>query len=147
MKQPFRAPSALKRGLAILVLTGLGLHPLRAADNAPRLPPPPDKSADAAAAHAGRQFLGGESCVQCHSRGLPEREASVDPDFAAFFGGAMRDDSWVLFNEARIWTRDKHSQAYLSLLNDRSRRMGEILGIAAVHRDQRCLACHTGYPQ
>lgn len=85
-----------------------------------------------------RTFLGLKGCFNCHANGLPT------DDFGARFG-IMADDSWVEANEVQTWDTDKHAQAYTSLLSDAGTRIGQSMGIA-VHRDKRCLACHTGFP-
>ena len=99
----------------------------------------------ATAALPQREYLGlsAGGCFRCHNTGV-QGQAVLGP------GGVpiqLEDDHWVLYSEYPIWQRDdKHGQAYTVLLNERSKKMGEILGIEAVHRDKRCLACHTGYP-
>lgn len=137
----------------VLLLAGAGLLPFHRADSAdegPQLRVAEEESPPARAlptpAAPPREFLGADQCLRCHSSGLPEAGAGGDPVFEALFDGAIHDDSWVLFNEVRTWARDKHSQAYLSLLNERSQRMGQILGVTEIHRDRRCLACHSGHP-
>ena len=88
--------------------------------------------------HAG--FI---SCLRCHNSGVAGQVVVLP-------GGGkldLKDDQWVLYKEYPIWaTDDKHGQAYTVLLNERSKAMGKLLGVAEVHRDQRCLACHTGFP-
>ena len=47
-------------------------------------------------------------------------------------------------NEFSSWiAHDKHGKAYESLLSDRAKTMAKNLGIAAAHKDLRCLAYHT----
>ena len=90
-----------------------------------------------------RQYLGFQSCLRCHNSGVQGVAVPLPG------GGTLNlaDDQWVLYREYPIWVRDdKHGQAYTVLLNDRSREMGRILGIQEMHRDKRCLACHTGFP-
>lgn len=94
-----------------------------------------------------RAFLGATECVKCHFSGLPKAEDanSVALEVLGFTG--MVNDSWVLLDELKTWAnQDKHAQAFTSLLNERSQRMGKLLGVEEIHRDKRCLACHTGYP-
>jgi len=58
----------------------------------------------------------------------------------------LHKEQWVRYTEFATWQKDdKHNQAFAILLNDRSKKMGKILG-TEVERDKRCLACHTGYP-
>ena len=107
----------------------------------------PAQEAPAKSAIGQRTFLGAASCVMCHNNGLPKAD---DANFAALevlgFTG-LANDSWVMLEELKLWaTQDKHSQAFTSLLNERSQQMGKLLGVAEIHRDKRCLACHTGYP-
>jgi hypothetical protein len=53
----------------------------------------------------------------------------------------------VLGNEWSTWSaRDRHAQAYTTLLGERSKRIGKILGIENIDRDARCLACHSSLP-
>ena len=96
---------------------------------------------------AQRVFMGAGSCVMCHTNGFPKQD---DPNYAAFevLGLAgLTNDNWVMLEELRLWAnQDKHSHAFTSLLNDRSKQMGKLLGVAEIHRDKRCLACHTAFP-
>ena len=56
-------------------------------------------------------------------------------------------DGWIIQNEFQVWRqKDRHSQAYLTLLGERSQRMGKILGVADIAKDPRCLACHATVP-
>lgn len=90
-----------------------------------------------------RAYLGFRSCLRCHNSGISGVSVPLPG------GGTLNlaDNQWVLYREYPIWqAKDKHGQAYTVLLNDRSRRMGEILGVREINRDRRCLACHTGYP-
>ncbi|MFM9964646.1 MAG: multiheme c-type cytochrome [Planctomycetaceae bacterium] len=92
---------------------------------------------------AKRAFLGAADCFNCHLNGIPK---SDDPNFEAFKALFPDADNWVLRKELAIWTKeDKHAQAFTSLLNERSKNMGKLMGTDA-SRDRRCLACHTGYP-
>ena len=90
---------------------------------------------------SGRSFLGLKECYNCHTNGFPK------DGFGDRFG-ITANDNWILANEVRIWgENDKHSQAYTSLLSDTARKMGEAMGVpGTIHRDKRCLACHTGFP-
>jgi Cytochrome c554 and c-prime len=52
--------------------------------------------------------------------------------------------SRIMGHEYSVWSvRDKHSQAYSVLSNDRSKRMAQILGIADATKATECLACHA----
>ncbi len=83
-----------------------------------------------------------KGCTTCHSNGAEGRKITLP-------GGrttTLQNDRWVLYDEVETWAKeDKHAQAYAVLLNGRSRRMGEALK-TEVHRDIRCLACHSAYP-
>jgi len=57
---------------------------------------------------------------------------------------ASEADSRILGNEYSIWAvNDKHSQAYKVLLEPRSKRMAQILGIADPTSDKKCTSCHV----
>ena len=92
-----------------------------------------------------RTFRGAFDCLKCHSGGLPK---GPDPLLAAAgFPENLTDDSWVLLDELKTWiASDRHLQAFTALKNDRSKRMGQLLGVEEIHRDKRCLACHTAFP-
>ena len=52
--------------------------------------------------------------------------------------------SRILGNEYSIWSvRDKHSQAYSVLSNERSKRMAEIAGVGDPTKAEACLSCHA----
>jgi hypothetical protein len=92
---------------------------------------------------AERPYLGFRTCIRCHNSG-PQGVSVALPG-----GGTLdlKDDSWVLYKEYPIWAeKDKHGQAYTVLLNERSKQIGKALGVSEIHRDRRCLACHTGFP-
>ena len=104
------------------------------------------QEAPAKSAASQRTFRGAADCLKCHSGGIPKES---DPLLAAagFSQEKLTDDSWVLLDEIKIWiTSDRHSQAFTALKNERSIHMGKLLGVAEIHRDKRCLACHTGFP-
>jgi len=91
-----------------------------------------------------RSFLGLNECYNCHTNGFPK------DGFGDRFG-ITANDNWIQADEVRTWgEKDKHAQAYTSLLSDTSdtaRKMGEAMGLPGnIHRDKRCLACHTGFP-
>ncbi len=91
----------------------------------------------------------GDSCIRCHAA---KSGPSIQlPGFNRPDG--PQDDGWCLLNEAATWaTRDKHYGSYVVLLNDRSQQMAKVLGIvdengkSQIHRDLRCIACHSGVP-
>jgi len=62
---------------------------------------------------------------------------------------APEAESRILGNEYSIWSvSDKHSQAYKVLLEPRSKRMAQILGIADATKDKKCTSCHAvGSPE
>lgn len=94
-----------------------------------------------------RTFLGATECVKCHFSGLPKAEDANSAALEVLGFTGLANDSWVLLDELKTWAnQDKHAQAFTSLLNERSQRMGKLLGVEEIHRDKRCLACHTGYP-
>ena len=88
-----------------------------------------------------RTFLGLKACYSCHTNGFPK------DGFGDRFG-IMANDSWILANEVKTWGEtDKHAQAYTSLLSATGTKIGEAMGVeGGIHRDKRCLACHTGFP-
>jgi hypothetical protein len=89
-----------------------------------------------------RPYIGFQNCRRCHNTG-GQGEVELP-------GGVKLPadkEQWVLYREIPIWVeKDKHVQAYTVLLNKRSKAMGKLLGVEEIHRDQRCLACHTGFP-
>ncbi len=57
---------------------------------------------------------------------------------------APLSQSRILGNEYSIWSvRDKHSQAYSVLSNERSKRMAEIVGVGDATKAENCLSCHA----
>ncbi|MBC7818698.1 MAG: hypothetical protein IAG10_17555 [Planctomycetaceae bacterium] len=93
-----------------------------------------------------RKVVGVGQCAICHSSELKSgNDKDSKDEFKQLF--SVIDDEWVLLDEAKTWaTKDMHAQAFTSLLNERSKQMGEALGVKEIHRDKRCLACHTGLP-
>ena len=88
-----------------------------------------------------RAMVGFTACLGCHGRSR-NNKGSDDLPLPSPSG------DWILDNEVRTWSgKDKHKQAYAVLFNKRSVDMGRLMDIKAVHRDKRCLSCHTGYPQ
>ncbi len=94
-----------------------------------------------------RTFLGAANCVMCHNNGLPKADDANAAALEVLGFTGLANDSWVTLEELKLWAnQDKHSQAFTSLLNERSQQIGKLLGVAEIHRDKRCLACHTAYP-
>ena len=94
-----------------------------------------------------RTFLGAANCVMCHNSGLPKADDANAAALEVLGFTGLANDSWVTLEELKLWAnQDKHSQAFTSLLNERSQQMGKLLGVAEIHRDKRCLTCHTAYP-
>ena len=90
-----------------------------------------------------RTYVGFAKCVSCHNSGLADAIIRLPGGLSR----AVTDDQWILYREFAIWSQsDKHGQAYAVLLNERSRQMGKLMGVKEIHRDTRCLACHTGLP-
>ena len=98
----------------------------------------------------GREVLGSRACFGCHLQGAASF-AALDPEVTKIVGAEFLrravHDNWVLGNEWGTWSaKDRHAQAYTTLLGERSQQMGNILGIPEIHRDARCLACHSSLP-
>lgn len=90
-----------------------------------------------------RTYVGFSKCISCHNSGLEDAVIRLPGGLSR----AVTDDQWILYREFAIWSQsDKHGQAYAVLLNERSRQMGKLMGVKEIHRDLRCLACHTGLP-
>ncbi len=110
----------------------------------------PVDEADGQPLALGRAVLGAQACFACHTQGTSSYGA-LDPEVVRIVGSEFLNravhDNWVLGNEFVTWGgQDRHAQAYTTLLGERSRRMGKILGVADVSRDVRCLACHASVP-
>lgn len=95
-----------------------------------------------------RELASVQNCYLCHNK--TDVDKSLPPGILPPGG---KDDFWVLLNELNTWAnQDKHYQAYAVLHNDRSRKMAKTLGLvdadgnSIVHRDKRCLACHSAWP-
>lgn len=57
-----------------------------------------------------------------------------------------RNSSDVLQNEYTTWSKhDRHSRAYLTLLNSDSKKIASNLGIKDAAKDPLCLSCHATY--
>jgi hypothetical protein len=78
------------------------------------------------------QFDGALACGRCHTQ---PSGADIRP------GGAC---DFVLMTEYAIWrVHDKHAQAYAVLKEQRSKRMGELLGQDVLKPETGCLNCHA----
>ncbi len=87
-------------------------------------------------------------CAFCHGAATSKTE----PDLPSDIGGRS-NDGWILGDELVTWNdHDCHHQAFASLLNDQSKQIAKQLGIvdpqgnSLVHRDRRCLSCHSSLP-
>ena len=95
-----------------------------------------------------RELAGVQNCYLCHTK--TDVNKSLPPGIIPP-GGA--DDGWVLLNELQTWAeKDKHYQAYAVLFNERSQQMAKTLNVvddkgqSLIHRDKRCLSCHSSIP-
>lgn len=90
-----------------------------------------------------RQLVGLQICFKCHAAG----PGAGQDELAEQLGIAV-DGGWIRGNELRIWGgEDRHSQAYATLQGETAARIGKALGReGAIHRDVRCIACHSAYP-
>ena len=86
-----------------------------------------------------------------HAAKLPHMDGQIHEGVATCAGAnchganVARADSPVLQNEYYLWTReDRHAQAYKSLLNETSKRIGQRLGLVP-QESPRCLSCHSDY--
>ena len=81
------------------------------------------------------RFIGAGGCASsnCHGATSP----------------ASPDESRILGYEYTVWSvRDRHSQAYSVLSENRSKRMAQILAIRDATTSDQCLACHAvGSPE
>ena len=82
---------------------------------------------------------------------LPYQDGHLHEGVATCAGSACHGSSQtqsntnVLQNEYFIWTReDRHAQAYKTLLNAQSKKIGQRLGLSP-EKSARCLACHSDY--
>ena len=104
-----------------------------------------------------RQLSGLRSCSRCPQNAPPSQEvaqtpSSPQPDDSIFPVISGSGDDWYLGDEMTTWrTYDKHSQAYAALQSDLAKVMAKVLkveenGESQIHRDVRCLACHSSVP-
>lgn len=116
----------------IVVLIGVATLPLLLVSTEPSYSAPGNPNLASPTAPAQLQndmrWLGVESCRPCHKEGGDE---------------APKKHDRIQLTEYTIWsTKDKHSQAFAVLDNDRSKRMGEMLGLDP-KTDPACLSCHS----
>ena len=88
------------------------------------------------------------NCLACHGNATPKSEPELSPDL-----GSRGSDGWFLGDEILTWNQhDHHYHAFSILLNEPSRQIARHLGIvdqageSLVHRDRRCLSCHSSMP-
>ncbi len=91
--------------------------------------------------------LGVKWCLQCHAF-KPGSDLPLGG-----FENARLEDEWVQLDEGLIWANsDLHQGAYGVLLNGLSQQMARKLDVLdenklpIIHRDLRCIACHSGIP-
>ncbi|HWE36308.1 MAG TPA: multiheme c-type cytochrome [Isosphaeraceae bacterium] len=73
-----------------------------------------------------KYYVDSKSCAACHD----------NKEFA-------KKSQLCRFNEAQTWkNEDKHQNAFQILRGDRAKAMGDLLGIADVSKENRCVACH-----
>jgi hypothetical protein len=92
--------------------------------------------------------LSDSNCIDCHGGSKP----ASDRDLVSDIGNRSRD-GWILGDEIKTWkAHDPHHQAFAVLVSDQSRQIAKHLGIvdksgkSLVHRDRRCLSCHSSIP-
>lgn len=92
--------------------------------------------------------LKGSNCLACHGNATSKSDLELAPDL-----GSRGNDGWFLGDEILTWSKhDNHLESYSVLLNEQSRQIAKQLGIvdavgeSLVHRDRRCLSCHSSVP-
>ncbi len=87
------------------------------------------------------------NCSLCH--GKPASRTDADQDVVSDIG----NDHWILQDELLTWEKmDYHHQAFATLLTEQSQQIAKLLGVvdsegnSIVHRDRRCLSCHSSMP-
>lgn len=114
--------------------------------------PPSRNARDLMGTHPGgpRRVVGlsETTCVDCHGRAKPASNQELASDI-----GNRSNDGWILRDEILTWKdHDPHYQAFTILLGDQSKLIAKHLGIvdpqgaSLVHRDRRCLSCHSSIP-
>ncbi len=89
------------------------------------------------------------NCSICHSKGTSDSSVKLPPNVRG-----RGNDGWILGDEISTWyEHDFHHQAFSVLLNEQSQQIAKRLGIvdkntkeSLVHRDRRCLSCHSSMP-
>ena len=116
-------------------------------------PPAPRNAKDRLGTPASgqRKVIGlrDSNCLACHGNATPKSEPELSPDL-----GSRGSDGWFLGDEILTWNlHDHHYHAFSILLNEQSRQIAKHLGIvdqqtgeSLVHRDRRCLSCHSSLP-
>lgn len=108
--------------VVLAALTGLSVRFGRGGDSSS-----PPRPAVAATENAKSLYVGARFCARCHEQ--PRKDDETD---------------YVSLTEFKTWSeKDKHSQAYRVLTEERSRQMGKILGWEHVENEPRCLNCHA----
>ena len=99
----------------------------------------------ARAAVAGLLLWSGSVGAAALPEAAPERHLGVKAcSGAPCHGRGAANGAVVLQDEHSTWMRrDAHSRAYLSLVDERGKRIARKLGIAEPERDKRCLDCHA----
>ncbi|MHB1426334.1 MAG: multiheme c-type cytochrome [Gemmataceae bacterium] len=118
----WRGRLAVMGAMSLAAVTGLSVRFGRGGD-----PPPP--RADVVAKEGEKSlYLGARFCARCHEQ--PRKEDNTD---------------YVCLTEYTTWSeKDKHSQAYKVLTEQRSREMWTTLGWKGKVTDEpRCLNCHA----
>lgn len=96
-----------------------------------------------------RNFNGvkNQKCDVCHARNT-KNESELPYDLRS-----AGNDGWILGDELLTWSQhDHHYNAFAILRNKQSQQMAKLLGIvdeqgeSLVHRDRRCLTCHSSVP-
>jgi len=90
-----------------------------------------------------------QKCSNCHAKSAAAVEMPLPSDLQS-----SGDDGWILSNEMLTWSQnDPHYNAFAVLRNEQSQQMARLLGFVDettkepnVHRDRRCLSCHSSVP-
>ncbi len=123
---PRRSPLPLPIVAVTLAVLAMGLAATGRGAPAPSPRQDPAVNADPAPPASPQRYFEATTCGQCHTA-----------------PGQQRIKDFVRLNEYPHWQNlDKHSSAFASLQNERSQRMGTLLGWD-VATDVRCLSCHA----
>jgi hypothetical protein len=89
-----------------------------------------------------------QNCSTCHFHSGPKSDVELPPDLRS-----AGNDGWILGDELFTWSQqDHHYNAFAVLKNEQSRQIARLMGIvdeagnSLVHRDRRCLSCHSSIP-